>query len=176
MYKDIKVKSPNMPYKEMIAEILHISGIGRNSVISIISEYKKCGTVSSPNKTRNRKCLFDKIDELDRNALWQKIHYFWLKSEIPTIDKILQAVNDDPALPNFKRTVLYETIKKLDFVFTNSAVSFCEIRKNTNKQIEERRNFYVVIIERSTTRQVNDKTPAAPKSTSNKIAVHFLRY
>jgi hypothetical protein len=41
-----------------------------------------------------------------------------LKNEIPTIDKILQAVNDDPARPNFKRTVLYETIKKLDFVFT----------------------------------------------------------
>lgn len=55
---------------------------------------------------------------LDRNAVRQKIHSFWLNNEIPTIDKILQAVNDDPALPNFKRTVLYDTIKKLDFVFT----------------------------------------------------------
>lgn len=73
----------------MIAEISHISGSGRNSVISIISEYKKCRTVSSPNKTRNKKCLFDNIDELDRNALRQKIHSFLLKNEIPTIDKIL---------------------------------------------------------------------------------------
>lgn len=57
MYKDIKDKSPNMPYKEMVSEISRVSGIGRNSVISIISEYRKCGTVSSPNKTRNKKCL-----------------------------------------------------------------------------------------------------------------------
>jgi len=107
-----------MAYKDMIAEISHVLGIGCNSVIPIISVYKKCGTVSSFNKTRNIKCLFDNIDELDRNALWQKIHSFWLKREIPTIDKILQAVNDDPALSNCKRTVLYETIKKLGFVFS----------------------------------------------------------
>lgn len=55
--------------------------------------------------------MFGNIEELDRNAVRQKIHSFWLKNEQPTIDKILQAVNDDPGLPNFKRTVLYETIK-----------------------------------------------------------------
>lgn len=85
MYNGIKDKSTNMPYKEMVAEISRVSGIGRTSVISIISEYKKCGTVSSPNKTRNKKCLFDNIDKLDRNAVRQKIHYFWLKNEIPII-------------------------------------------------------------------------------------------
>ncbi|CAI6345238.1 unnamed protein product [Macrosiphum euphorbiae] len=63
-------------------------------------------------------CLLDKIDDLDRNTLRQKVHSFWLKKELPTIDKILEAVNDDPALPNFKRTTLYTTIKKLYFVFT----------------------------------------------------------
>ncbi|XP_008179338.1 uncharacterized protein LOC103311654 [Acyrthosiphon pisum] len=42
---------------------------------------------------------------------------FWLRRELPTIDKILVAVNEDPSLPNFKRTTLYSTIKKLDFVF-----------------------------------------------------------
>lgn len=117
MYKDIKSKSSEMPYKQMIAKISHASGIGHNSVSTIISEYRNTGSVSSPNRTRNKKCLFDKIDDLYRNALRQKVHSFWLRKELPTIDKILQAVNDDPNLPDFKRTTLYTTLKKLDFVF-----------------------------------------------------------
>lgn len=107
-----------MAYKLIIAKISKTSGIGHNSALSFISEYKNTGTVTSPNMISNKKCLFDKIDDLDRNALRQKVHYFWLRKELPTIDKILQAVNDDPTLPNMKRSTLYETIKKLDFVFT----------------------------------------------------------
>ncbi|KAL4112125.1 hypothetical protein QTP88_015973 [Uroleucon formosanum] len=118
LYKDLKSKDPDMPYKQMMSKISETLGIGLNSVRKIISEYKSTETVASPTKTRNKKCLFDKIDDLDRNALRQKVHSFWLKKELPTIDKILEAVNDDPALPNFKRTTLYTTIKKLDFVFT----------------------------------------------------------
>lgn len=85
-------------------------------MISIIYEYKHTGALMS-NKTRNKTCSFDKNDNLDKNALRQKIHSFWLRNELPTIDKILQAVNDDPDLPNFKQTILYSTNKKLDFVF-----------------------------------------------------------
>lgn len=118
LYKDLKSKTPNMPYKELMNEISRMLGIGYNSVCTTISEYKTTGTVSSPNKKRCKKSLFDKIDDLDRNALRQKIHGFWMKKELPTIDKILEEVNSDPALPDFKRTTMYKTIKKLDFVFT----------------------------------------------------------
>ncbi|KAL4085236.1 hypothetical protein QTP88_027095 [Uroleucon formosanum] len=118
LYKDLKIKHPDMQYRVMIAEMSKTLGIGLNSVRTTISEYKSTGTVKSPNKKRSKKCLFDKIDDLDRNALRQKVHSFWLRKELPTIDKILEAVNDDPALPNYKRTTLYTIIKKLDFVFT----------------------------------------------------------
>ncbi|XP_060864304.1 uncharacterized protein LOC132940594 [Metopolophium dirhodum] len=114
----VKSKAPDMPYKQIMSEISQTLGIGLNSVRKIISEYKSTGTVASPIKKRSKKCLFDKIDDLDRNALRQKVDSFWLKKELPTIDKVLEAVNDDPALPNFKRTTFYTTIKKLDFVFT----------------------------------------------------------
>lgn len=118
LYKDLKSKTPNMPYKQLMNEISRTLGIGYNSVCSTISEYKSTGTVSSPNKKRYKKSLFDKIYDLDRNALRQKVHGFWMKKELPTIDKILEAVNSDPALPDFKRTTLYKMIKKLDLVFT----------------------------------------------------------
>jgi len=70
-----------MPYQQLIANISHISDIGRNSVISIISKYNYTGAVRYPNNTRNKKCLFDKIDNFDRNALHQKIRSFWLRNE-----------------------------------------------------------------------------------------------
>lgn len=55
---------------------------------------------------------------MDRNGICQTIHAFWLRRELPTIDKILTAVNENPSLPNLKRTTLFKVIKKLDFVFT----------------------------------------------------------
>lgn len=101
----------------MCVNLQKITGIGRITVERTISEYKKSNAVTFPNSKRCKKSLFDKIDDLDRNGLRQKINSIWLRRELPTIDKILTAVNDDPLLPNFKRTTLYKTIKKLDFVF-----------------------------------------------------------
>jgi len=82
LYKDLKMKNPDMQYKVMMAEISKTLGIGLNSVRNTISEYKSTRTVKSPNKKRNKKFLFDKIDDLDRNALRQKVYSFWLKKRI----------------------------------------------------------------------------------------------
>lgn len=99
-----------MPYKGLMNEISRTLGIGYNSVCTTISQYITTGTVLSPNKKCSQNSLFDQIDDLDRNALRQKVHSFWLKKELPTIDKILEA--------DFKRTTMYKIIKKVDFVFT----------------------------------------------------------
>jgi len=69
-----------------------------------VSEYKNQGTVSSPNKKRKTPAIVDKIDEFDKNAIRQLIHNFWRRREVPTITKILTAINEDETLPNFKRT------------------------------------------------------------------------
>ncbi|XP_050065224.1 uncharacterized protein LOC126554173 [Aphis gossypii] len=82
--------------------------------VDMVSELDNVEKTMSPKK----EIFQENIDDLDRNALRQKVHSFWLRKEIPTIDKILHAVNEDPALPDFKRTSLYSLIKKLDFVFT----------------------------------------------------------
>jgi len=94
------------------------TGIGHRTIKDTINEYWKTSTVKSPNRKRVKTSLFDKTDDLDRNGLRQKIHAIWLRGELPTIDKILFDVNEDPILPNYKRTTLYTIIKKLDIVFT----------------------------------------------------------
>ncbi|KAE9522255.1 hypothetical protein AGLY_017344 [Aphis glycines] len=117
LYKDILMKSPDIKYEDLVTNLSKALGLGRETISKTIAEYRRTNTVSSPNKKRVKSSLFDKIDDLDRNGLRQKIHSFWLRRELPTIDKILIAVNEDPSLPNFKRSTLYSTIKKLHFVF-----------------------------------------------------------
>lgn len=102
LYKNSKSKTPNMPYKQSMNEISRTLGISYNSVCSTTSKHKTTGTVTSPNKKRSKKCLFDKIDDLDKNALRQKVHGFWSRKKLPTINKISEAVNGDPALPDYK--------------------------------------------------------------------------
>ncbi|XP_016656461.1 uncharacterized protein LOC107882156 isoform X2 [Acyrthosiphon pisum] len=123
MYKDIKSKHPEMKYRPMILEINQTTGIGRQTICSTISEYRRTGSVSSPNKKRNRSSLLSqtssqKPDDLDRNTLRKKVYSIWLRRELPTINRILAEVNKDPVLPNFKRTAFDNIIKNLDFVFT----------------------------------------------------------
>lgn len=118
LYKNEKEKDPNLKYNDIMDRIGELTGIGRKTIVYTISEYRKSGTVTSPNRTRSKTSLFDKIDDLDRNGLRQKVHAIWLQRELPTIDKILHVVNEDPALPCFKRTTFYRIIKQLDFVFT----------------------------------------------------------
>lgn len=139
LHKNEKEKNPNQTYKEIIARIGEVTGIGRQSIINTISEYKKTGKVSSPITTRKKKSLFDKIDDLDRNGLRQKIYSLWLRRELPTMNKILCAVNEDPALPCFKRTTLYNIIKQLDFVSTKR--KRCKVLTEREDLIVSRRNY-----------------------------------
>ncbi|XP_025206090.1 uncharacterized protein LOC112602300 [Melanaphis sacchari] len=134
MYLNMHMNYPIMQNKQIMHNISQTSGIGLNSVYSIISKYRKTGTVTSPKNKRNKKCLFNKISNLDRSALRQKVYNFWLKKELPTIDKILRSVNHDPALPNFKRTTLYSTIKKLNFVY---------VKRNKYNMLMERNDLLI---------------------------------
>lgn len=83
--------------------------------------------VSSPNKKKLRLSVTDKIEDFDKNAIRQKIHNFWLRREIPTLSKMLIAINDDPTLPNLKRTSSQSILKDLNFSYTkicrNSALT-----------------------------------------------------
>jgi len=73
--------------------------------------------VTSPNKKRHRLTVIQKVDDFDKNAIRQKVHSFWLNRQIPTVLKMLMAVNEDESLPNFKHTSLYILLKSMNFVY-----------------------------------------------------------
>ncbi|XP_025192636.1 uncharacterized protein LOC112592697 [Melanaphis sacchari] len=92
-------------------------GIGQSTIYNTILEYQRTKTVSSPNKTKVRKQLTEKVDEFDKYGIRRKVHQFWHDRDTPTLDKILVSVNEDKGLPNFSRTSLFRLLKSMDFVY-----------------------------------------------------------
>jgi len=119
-------------YRKMIYEISKTSGIGQRTVQSTLSEYKKKGSVSSPNKKKAKATIVQKINEFDKNAIRQKIHNFWRAGEIPTVAKVLTAINEDDSLPNFKRPSFHKAMKDLQFEY---------VKKNPNSAFLEREDL-----------------------------------
>lgn len=138
MYKD-KVKqqlevpdSPRLTYRQILFDISKSSGIGQRTIQTTLSEYKKQGTVSSPNKKKIRPTIIQKIDDFDKNAIRQKIHDFWRNREVPTIEKILTSINEDETLPNMKRSSFQLILKDLQFEY---------VKKGRNSALLEREDL-----------------------------------
>jgi len=123
-------EGPRLGYKEMVKEISKSSGIGQRTIISTLSEYKNRGTVTSPNKKKHRLTITQKVDDFDRNAIRQKIHSFWLNRQIPTVLKMLTAVNEDESLPNFKRTSFHILLKSMNFVYEKKRRNSALLERN----------------------------------------------
>ena len=71
-----------------------------------------------------------KIDDIQMNAVRLHVHSFWLNKTIPTLDKILTAVNNDETLPEILRTNLYRLLKFMDFVYTKRSRNSALIEKD----------------------------------------------
>lgn len=123
---------PKLTAKEMIKKISEETGIGQRTVSVTLSEYRNKKTVTSPNKTKIRPKVTDKVDELDQNAIRQKVHQFWHNHQIPTLNTILTAVNEDDSLPNFSKMSLYRVLKHLNFEY---------VRKSRNSALIERNDI-----------------------------------
>lgn len=121
-----------MNFRQTIVEISKSSGIGQRTIQTTLSEYKNHGTVSSPIKTKTRPTILDKIDDFDKNAIRQKIHGFWRNREVPTISKMLTAINEDQTLPNLRRSSFQKVLKDLQFEY---------VKKNRNSALLEREDL-----------------------------------
>lgn len=53
------------------------------------------------------------MKKFDKNAVRRKVNQSFFKNELPTIDKVLIVINDDPLLlPSFKRTT-FDKLRKM---------------------------------------------------------------
>lgn len=113
--------------RDQIAEVLCISD---RSVHNIIKAYKETHTVPVPKRTRNKKSFRDLFDEFAKNAVRRHVHSIWFRREIPTVDKIYQAVSADDSLPPISRTNLFHLLKDLDFRYSKRSRNSAMTEKN----------------------------------------------
>lgn len=139
-------ENPNRTYKELITLLSNESGIGKRTVVTTLSEYKNKGTITSISKiTRIKKNAFDKIDNFQKSAIRCKVHEFWFKGEVPTLKKILLSIDDDPKLPNLKRTTLYRVLKELNFEYTKTKDCTNFVLIERENIVKWRRNYLKTI-------------------------------
>nr|CAH7764962.1 unnamed protein product [Callosobruchus chinensis] len=106
-----------MLVEELVQKVAVISEISRTSVYRIVREYRSNHSLSEPKAYPSRKKITEAIDDFDRCAIRRKVHSFFFRNKLPTVDKILKDVNEDTDLPNCKRTTFYQLLKELDFRF-----------------------------------------------------------
>jgi len=107
-----------LKFVDLIKFMSQETGIGERTISMTLSEYRRKGTISSPNRKKVRPKLTQKVNEFDKNAIRRKIHGFWHRKEFPTFKKIMASINDDPSLPNFSRSSLQKLLKDINFVHT----------------------------------------------------------
>jgi transposase len=92
------------------------------------------------NKNVKKKSFRDLFDEFAKNAVRRHVHSIWFRREIPTIDKIHQAVSADDNLPSISRTNLFHLLKDLDFRYCKRSRNSAMAEKN---EIVDWRRMYL---------------------------------
>ncbi|KAL3278355.1 hypothetical protein HHI36_013685 [Cryptolaemus montrouzieri] len=103
------------PINEIVEQVANIVGVSKTSVYR--QEGKENHSFSQPRTYPKRVKIADSVTDFDKNLISRKVHQFFHRNELPTIDKILNEVNSDVDLPNFKRTTFRKILKKMDFRF-----------------------------------------------------------
>ncbi|XP_072400288.1 uncharacterized protein [Diabrotica undecimpunctata] len=145
VYKHELRENPALILSAVEKRVADKVGVSDSSVFKVIREYKTTHTLVAPKKCTTRKGKLESVDDFDKVAIRRVVHQFFFRNEIPTIDRVLQQVNDDPNLPDFKRTTFYKLLKKLQFKFE---------KRGRNSMLTDRDDL--VIWRREFLRQIKD--------------------
>ncbi|KAL4118946.1 hypothetical protein QTP88_011824 [Uroleucon formosanum] len=145
LYKANLPNNSDMPLYKMAKMIADATGVGKSTVGNIIKEYKESKTITIPKTKRAKKSFLDTFDDFDKNAVRGHVHKIWFARQIPTVDKIFQAVSSDDSLPSISRTNLFRLLKSLNFRYTKRSRNSALTEKN---EIVEWRRRYIRDIER----------------------------
>ncbi|RZF32598.1 hypothetical protein LSTR_LSTR011045 [Laodelphax striatellus] len=111
------------------------TGISKRSVYRLRTEQKK-GSVKTPRKTKIRNvyknCRTVKYDGFTISAIRKTVHSFLKRNVPPTMKHVLVKTNEDPDLPNFKKTTLYRLLMDSGFAFEKHSNKSLLIEKDSS--------------------------------------------
>lgn len=118
IYKYIERTSESYPKKtDILYATAQIIGTSEKTVKRVLNEYKNKGVVTTPNKSKPKHNIISNLDDFILSAIRRKVHQFYFDKELPTIDKVTQAINEDEDLPSFSRSTTFKLMKKLNFKY-----------------------------------------------------------
>ena len=109
------VENPSSTLNEIAKSTAHLTGVSVSSVHRARQERAEKGCLTTPGKKRPRKRPVTKLDEFLETAIRRKVHNLFFINELPTINKVLSAVNIDEDLPTYKRSTFHLILKQIGF-------------------------------------------------------------
>lgn len=90
-------------------------GIAESSVYKIMKEHRETGLLSSPKKKTGRASIVNQMTEEAKGAIRRIVHNYFQRNELPTLNKLVTAVQTDDNIPTLSRSTLYKILKQIGF-------------------------------------------------------------
>lgn len=107
---------PSKMKDEPVKMCADYTGVGMTTVYKILREQKCQGSVREPKKPSGRKTHI-MIDDCVKNAIRRKIHAFYFRNELPTLNKTLNAIREDSDTPAMSKETLRKTLHEMNFTY-----------------------------------------------------------
>lgn len=120
VYARTRMRFPEKSVREVLSVVSEDTGISPRTVAKLKAERLRGPLVSPKKRAREVKISSSrtvKHDSLTIHAIRLKVHSMYAKREIPTLDSVRRAVNEDDDLPNFTKTTLWRLMKEIGFTF-----------------------------------------------------------
>ncbi|KAJ8918507.1 hypothetical protein NQ315_015212 [Exocentrus adspersus] len=115
MYKQSLIDQPTLKMIAVVDNISVAMGVAKSTVHRTLKEYKGTGTVKYSPHRGGRPKIIANFDEGTKNIVRQIVHGFFIKNELPTLDKIANKLRNEPDLPQISRSSLYTFLKEINF-------------------------------------------------------------
>ncbi|KAH8026676.1 hypothetical protein HPB51_024172 [Rhipicephalus microplus] len=120
VYARTRMRFPEKSVREVLSVVSEDTGISPRTVAKLKAERLRGPLVSPKKRAREVKISSSrtvKHDSLTIHAFRLKVHSMYAKREIPTLDSVIRAANEDDDLPNFTKTTLWRLMKDIRFTF-----------------------------------------------------------
>jgi hypothetical protein len=114
VFNALKHQNPTNSVDDIVEKCSKMTGIGKSTIYRLLKETKnEQDTVNPPKSSTGRSKVV--IDDFFKNVIRRKVHSFYFKKEIPTLNKILSELSEDNDLPKISRSKLWAVLRELNF-------------------------------------------------------------
>ncbi|XP_045778269.1 uncharacterized protein LOC123876153 [Maniola jurtina] len=127
---------------DVIKTVSDATGVSQASVYNIVTEFKTTHRLQPSPVSKNVKhSIADQLDDSMLSRIRQKVHDIYLNNDLPTVTKVLEAVNSDPTLPNLSKKTLSKVLEKLKIKHVKKSGESTLLDRHS---LQSLRTFYLV--------------------------------